>query len=167
MSTPLHDLVILDPVNVPRQRLRFHLAGDDALAGGVGGWESVPRPRRKATAEWVGTPPWTLALPLITSGVDVRGHRDVSVEAKIRRLVALAEPSRKTDEPPIIRISGPVRLPSPRMRWVITDLEWGAQMRNKRGQRIQQEVTVHLLEYVRGEILRGPAAKARARKGRR
>lgn len=167
MSTPLTDLVVLDPVDVDRKRLRLHLAGDDSVGGGVGGWESVPRPRRTATADWIGSPPWTLALPLITSGVDVRGNRDVSVESKIRRLIALAEPTRKTGEPPILRISGPVRQPSPRMRWVITDLEWGAQMRNRRGQRIQQEVTVHLLEYVRGDVLRGPAAKARARKRRR
>lgn len=161
----MRDLVVLNPVNPNGKALRLHLAGDDALGGGVGGWEVVARPRRRSGVEWVGHEPWTLSLPLVTSGVDVRGNRDVSVEAKIRQLVAMAQKTKKTDEPPIIKVSGPIRLPSPRMRWVITGLEWGAQMRNKRGRRIQQEVTVHLLEHVRADILRGPAAAARARKG--
>lgn len=166
MSTPLRDLVTLKPVNPAGRQVRLHLAGDDAPGGGVGGWEVVARPRRRSTAEWVGVEPWTMTLPLITSGVDVRGPgRHVSVEPKIKDLVNLASPTRSTGEPPILLVAGPLRLPAPKMRWVITGLEWGTQMRRNRGDRIQQEVTVHLLEYVRGDVLRGPAAKARARKG--
>jgi hypothetical protein len=167
MSTPMRELVTLDPVtpNMPGMTLRFHLAGDDGLGGGVGGWESVPRPRRRAGAEWVGIEPYLLSLPLVTTGVDVRRNRDVQVEAKVRRLIRLAQPTRKTGEPPILLVRGPIRLPAPRMRWVITGIEWGEQMRNKRGRRVQQAMTVHLMEYVRGDILRGPAAAARARKG--
>jgi hypothetical protein len=167
VSTPLKDLVTLNPIipNMPGMTLRFHLAGDDGLSGGVGGWESVPRPRRRATAEWVGTEPYLLSLPLITTGVDARGRRSVSVEPKLRKLVKLAQPTKRTGEPPILLVRGPVRLPSPKMRWVITGFEWGEQMRGPGGRRIQQEVTVHLMEYVRGDLLRGPAAKVRARKG--
>lgn len=166
MSTPLRDLVTLRPVTPTGKPLRLHLVGDDTLDGGVGGWEVVSRPRRRGTAEWVGVEPWTMTLPLVTSGVDTRGPgQHASVEAKIKRLVALATKTAKSGEPPILVVAGPLRLPDPKMRWVITGFEWGAQMRDKRGRRIQQDVTVTLLEYVRGDILRGPAAKARARKG--
>jgi hypothetical protein len=168
MSTPLKHLVALDPVtpNMPGMTLRFHLAGDDDLAGGVGGWESLPRPRRRAAAEWVGTEPYTLALPLITTGVDARGPgRHAVVERKIRRLIRLAQRTRRTGEPPLLLVRGPVRLPNPRIRWVITGFDWGAQMRNPAGRRIQQEVVVHLMEHVGADILRGPAAKVRARRG--
>lgn len=166
MTAALRDLVVLDAVTPNRRPLRFHLNGDDELTGGVGGWEDVPRPRRRATSEWVGSPVFQLAVPLITSGIDAgRPGRDVSVEPKLRALVALGQPTVKTGEPPILKVTGPLRVPSPKTRWVLVDIEWGAQIRNSRGQRIQQEMTVILREYVRGDILRGPAAAARARKG--
>lgn len=166
MSTPLRDLVTLNPVKPNGKPLRFHLMGDDELSGGVGGWEVVSRPRRRATAEWVGVDPWSMTLPLMTTGVDARGpNQHVVIESKIQDLIALATATKKTGEPPILKVAGPLRLPSPQMRWTITDLEWGAQLRNDRGRRIQQEVTVHLLQYVRADVLRGPAAKVRARKG--
>jgi hypothetical protein len=161
----LANLVTLTPVDPPGPPLRFHLNGDDEVSGGVGGWEVVPRPRRKASVEWVGvTQPWTLALPLITDGLDVREGDNRSVEPKLDALIFLAQVVPGGSQPPVLTVSGPVRVRRPNMRWVIQSFEWGAQVRRSDQARVQQMFTVNLLEYVAAEILLGPAARARARR---
>lgn len=165
MTVPMQNLVTLTPVEPAGEALRFHLVGDDDPAGGVGGWEVVARPRQRGAAEWTGVDPWTLTLPLVTTGLDVSPNRNASVEAKCRALVVMAMRARATMRPPVLEVTGPVRVPFPGMRWVITGLEWGAQVRDHRQQRVQQHVTVHLLEYVTPQVLLGPAAAARARLG--
>lgn len=160
--TDLNNLVTLTPVDPAGEPLRFHLDGDDVLAGGVGGWDVVERPRRRGAAEWVGVPPYRLDLPLFTDGLDVRRGVNVSVEPKLTALERLALKVPGGFQPPLIEVTGPVRVPRPGMRWVIQGFEWGAQVRRSDGQRVQQAFTVLLLEHVTAEILLGPAAQARA-----
>lgn len=157
------DVVILNPVTPNLKAQRFHLVGDDTPSGGAGGWEAVSRPRRKAAAEWGGTELWSLVLPLLVTGVESsRGH-DSSVEGDVRALLAIARKHPKTGQPPILTVSGPVRVPSPRMRWVIQGFEWGDQIRNTAGRRVQQYVTVTLLEYEEAAVLLSPAKAAKSR----
>jgi hypothetical protein len=160
--TDLNNLVTITPVDPPGASLRFHLDGDDELTGGVGGWEIVGRPRRRGAAEWVGVPPFRLTLPLFTDGLDVRPGVNVSVEPKITALTRLALKVPGGFQPPLLELSGPLRLPFPGMRWVIEDITWGTAWRRSDQQRVQQAMTVMLIEHVTAEILLGPAAQARA-----
>ncbi len=161
----LENLVTLTPVDPPGPPLRFHLYGDDEVSGGVGGWEVIERPRRKASVEWVGVrAPWTISLPLLTDGLDVLPGDNRSVEPKIDALISLAQIAPGRDQPPVLTLSGPIRVRRPNMRWVIESFQWGPQVRRSDAARVQQEVTVTLLEYVEAEILLGPAAQARARR---
>lgn len=152
--TPVAPATSLDP-------LRFHLVGDDELTGGVGGWEVVDRTRRRSSAEWLGVQPYRLALPLLTTGLDVTPGVNVSVEPKITALLFLAQKVMGGLQPAQLEVTGPVRVPRPGIRWVIEDIEWGVQVRMSDGQRCQQEMLVRLLEYVPADVLLGPAARAR------
>lgn len=151
----------------PRRRadseLTFELLGDPEVTGGAGGWEDVPRPRRRTATEWVGTPPLAQVLPLLLDGTEVGPGIDVSVESQCRRLLAWANPH-KGDDPPALRLAGPVAHTG--VRWVIGDIGWGPALRDVAGRRIQQEVTLTLLEYVEAKVARGPAAASRKRRGK-
>lgn len=161
--TVARDIVTIDPVTPNLPTMRFHLLGDDELAGGVGGWEAAARPRRKAATEWGGTDAWTLSLPLMATGMEASLGRDTSVEGSIRALVAAGTMSSKTGQPALLKVTGPVRVPSSNIRWVIQSIAWGAQIRNAAGERVQQEFTLALLEYVEAAVLLSPAKAAKTR----
>lgn len=160
--TDLNNLVTITPVDPAGPGLRFHLDGDDELTSGLGGWEVVDRPRRRGAAEWVGVQPWVLTLPLFTDGLDVRSGINTSVEPKCAALIQLAYKVPGGFQPPLLEVTGPVRVPRAGMRWVIQHIQWGTQVRRSDQQRVQQALTVTLLEHVTSEILLGPAARARA-----
>lgn len=130
--------------------------GDDSVAGGVGGWETRPRPRRTATVSWNGTPGITWSLPVLL-GPDA----DRSIERECRLLQQWGVPGRDDDQPPVLLVDAPAGRAAAGARWVLEDLEWGEQTRNVRNDRVQQEVTLTLLQYVPGQVLKGPAAKSR------
>jgi hypothetical protein len=160
--TDLNNLVTIAPVEPAGPPLRFHLDGDDDLTGGVGGWEVVDRPRRRSAAEWPGVPPFRLAVPLFTDGLDVRPGINVSVEPKLTALTRLALKVPSGFQPPLMELAGPLKIPFPGMRWVIENIQWGSAVRRSDEQRVQQAMTVLFLEHVTAEILLGPAAQARA-----
>lgn len=158
------DLVTLTPIAPPGPRIRCHLPGDGVLAGGGGGWEVVPRPRRKAATEWVGADAFTLSAPLLLDGVDLLGDDvDTSVEVECDRLASWLLPTEATKRPPLLLVDGPLPVPAGNPRWVLQGIEWGAAERSRERARVRQEVTITLLEHTAAEILRGPAAAARAR----
>lgn len=156
--------VTLDPTSPNLPQIRLEILGDDELSGGVGGWVAVSRPRRVAATEWGGFNPWQLVLPLLVSGMESYTSHDTSVEPTIRALLAMARKTKETAQPAVLRITGPVRQPSAAIRWTINDLAWGVQYRNSAGNRVYQEVTVTLLQHVEATVLKGPAAKHRAKK---
>jgi hypothetical protein len=159
-------IVTFKPVRPAGRPLDLHLLGDDELTGGVGGWEAVPRPRRKAGTEWAGSELWSLTLPLLLTGItDSRKRPNTSIEDEIRRLIDMGTKEKKTGQPPLLRVRGPLLIPNASIRWVITSIEWGPRIRNDRNRRIQQEMTVQLLEHVRLTVRRGPAAKTRDKLG--
>lgn len=167
-NTNAFDLVTLAQVSPPGPSQRCHLLGDDNLAGGDAQWDTLPRPRRTSVVEWTGSDLHTLTLPLMLDGFGVRPDGgDVSVEAACELLMSWRRPIAGTNppRPPTIVVGGPVRQPSYRPWWIVTGLEWGEQIRGGDGQRIQQAVTVALLEHLQGQVLLGPAAAARARAG--
>lgn len=156
--------ITIRPVSPALPPLAFGPTDFESVTGGVGGWETLDRPRRTAAAGWVGLPEKTATLPLILDGMEAGGPGvDRSVESAIATLESWGQPHRVTGEPPILQVVG-VAMISPAERWVIQGIEFGAYVRHQNtGQRVQQEVTVTLLRYVAAQLVAGPAAKARAR----
>lgn len=159
MSAPKR--VTLTPVNPARPGMTLDLVANDDLRGGTGVWTTVNRPRRRDAIEWVGTSGFTYVLPLLLDGTEVLVGYDRPVEADCRRLLAWsAEPTKASDEPVILVATGPLRTP-PNVRWVITDLAWGGQIRNEKGRRVQQYVTVTLTQHTAPSVRKSPAQKVR------
>lgn len=142
----------------------FDLVGAVTVSGGIGGWSEIPRPRRTTALEWTGTPGRSQVVPLLLNGLEAGGRGvDLSVEPQIRCVEAWGTPSDATDsEPPPLRLAGPIRTVG---QWVLQDVSWGAEARNADGDRIQQFVTLTLLELVTPQLLRSPAKRVR-RKGK-
>lgn len=152
--------VTIKPTDSRGAAVRFELVGDDAPAGGVGGWETLARPRRDAAVEWVGTPNATYVLPLLLDGIETRVGKDTVIESDIRQVKSWGQPTKKTGQPPVLRLTGPLHV-KPGSRWVLNDIEWGPAIRNKHGRRIQQQLTLSFLKYVEARIVRSPAKRAR------
>jgi hypothetical protein len=153
--------VLLKPTSPPGPGIRFELTGDDTLTGGAGGWNDVARPRRRAALEWVGTPAYQLILPLLLDGMETTIGHDTVIEPQCRQVAAWATKDEKTGRPTILKATGPIRV-GEQKRWVIQDITWEGQVRNKKGRRIQQHLTVTLKEYIEATVLKSPVAKAKA-----
>lgn len=158
-----------------------------------GGWQVIDRPRRQASTEWVDYGPLTMTLPLMidgTAGLGTvveqatigAGRRSpgfgseqavsaivaapwASVEATITYVEGWEKPAGV--EPPKLQVvSGPVAHRD--LTWVIKSLTWpGDVIRDPQsGERVQQKVTVTLLEYVPPTVAilsASPAAAAQQR----
>lgn len=120
------------------------LFGDDSLSGGVGGWESenVGKTKRPAL-RYTGNPGWQYQLPLIFDGAPT----NASVESRCRQLQKWGRGGRRGAQPPRLLISGKLLRAPKGIAWVIDSLEWGPQMRRPDGRRIQQQVTVNLIQW--------------------
>lgn len=156
--------ITLTPVRPPKPGIVFDLDGDESTSGGVGGWESLDRPRNTAATAWVGTPARTLTLPIRLDGREVGGVGvDQVVEGSCRRLERWGQPTGKTGEPDVLSVSGLPRVDAA-TRWVIQDISWGSYVVDETGQRVMQGMVVQLLEYARAELVASRAKRARKRK---
>lgn len=145
--------------------LTLDLVGDDQLSGGTGVWNTLNRPRRPDAVEFAGVAGFTYVLPLLFDGMESSTGRDTSVEARCSTLLTWSSLVRKaTKQPVVLRATGPLKT-AETVQWVIGNLEWGAQVRNAKGQRVQQYVTVTLLQYRAANVRRSPAKRSRDRKG--
>lgn len=155
--------ITITPVRPALTGVQFGMTDFEGVTGGVGGWESLDRPRRAAAAGWVGLPAKTLTLPVILDGIEARGRgADRVVESDCATVTSWGKPHRKTGEPPILQVRGLATV-SPKDRWVLQDIAWGEYIPNRDGKRIQQQLTLTLLQYIEASIVKGPAAKARNR----
>lgn len=140
------------------------LLGDDQPGGGVGGWEEVQggkRGRAQGLA-FKGSPAFTLTLPLGFNGLEVNGPKSaMSVESQCRRLVALGRPAGKGGLPPKLHVAGLVRVPS-NIVWVIDSIEWGTQIRDASGSRVQQLFDLTLIQWRKPP--KSPAKDSRKKK---
>lgn len=164
-SGKLADQLFIKPVRPSLAGLWVQIVGDVNDVGGVGGWAELERPRRAPAAEWVGLPARIQTIPI---AIDGRGNtlaRHRVVEADCRRLESWGVPAAATAEPPILQITGPVY--GTDQRWVIDDLVKGTVILNGTGRRISQDYTLVLRHYLAPQIVRGPAARARATHGGR
>lgn len=140
------------------------LGADGAkITGGFGTWETVAVPRNLALTQWQGQALMTMDISLMIDD----WHRQNSVEPALKKLEALAVRQPGMLTPPSLRLVGPV--PYPKLRWVITGIDYGDALRNKRtGARMRQELTVHLLQYrAETDLMELPRAKATAKPPRK
>src|SRR4051794_38748703 len=120
MAAPKHHLEL----RAPSRDLRFvALMGDGAPTqqGGVGGWEAVARPRRRALYQWKGqTEPEAWAVPVL-----IDGWPNESVEPDITKLLRMAgSHAGPEQDPPELTVDG-VSFGvdrRPHARWVIATL---------------------------------------------
>jgi hypothetical protein len=144
--------------------IEFGLTDFEDDSSGVGGWESLNRPRRDPAAGWVGTPERTYNLPVILDGIDAFGpDQDRVISGDLAVIQAWGRPTVETKEPPILQVIGARRI-STSERWVLQGIEWGPYLTNDDNQVIQQELTIQLLRYYEPTLVMGPARKARTPK---
>lgn len=119
------------------------------FTGGIGGWEVVQRPGRRPLTVWRGYPdPLTLTLPLVIDGFD----DGESTEKVCSQLEQMGGSLYEATEPPKLIVSG--LLPhmsqegTPKSTlWVVNGLEWHEYIRDAKGDRIRQFVTVTLIRF--------------------
>lgn len=156
--------VTLTPTRPPKPGITCELDDNETISGGVGGWETLDRPRNTPATAWVGTPAKTLELPLLLDGREAGGIGiDQVVEGACRRLERWGMPTGKTGQPDILRVDGLVRVSSA-SRWVIQDIAWGEYEVNEAAQRVMQVLTLTLLEHEAAELVQSRAKRARKRK---
>jgi hypothetical protein len=120
------------------------LLGPDGgkLTGGFGVWNEIAVPRADPLTQWSGRHLYTMDLDLMLDGWSPQS----SVEHNIASLEAMAKRVPASLTPPPLRIIGAV--PMPGLKWVITGIDYGDVLRSVRtGQRLRQELTLHLMEY--------------------
>jgi hypothetical protein len=146
------------------------LLGPDGakITDGIGGWETVDRPRQTAMTIWHGNPPYQLELNVIFDG-----HPTYSQEPAIRELLAAGRGDEES-EPSTWTIDG---IPwDPADEWILNAAEPGdlTIRRTNDFSRVRQSYTLTFLEYVdptyakiRGKALQGlgPSTLYRVKKG--
>jgi hypothetical protein len=119
--------------------------GTTTPSGGVGGWETIPRPRRRPLTAWRGTPePLRLSIPVL-----IDGWPDESVEDDCNVLLVMGGLHGSDREPPELVLRGGVPYNverRPNLKWVIESLDWGAYTRRPDDDaRVRQAVTINLM----------------------
>lgn len=163
MTSQYAGRVRLTPVTPAGPALQVDLLGQASVSGGVGGWTDLARPLRTTAAEWVGTPTLTQTLTVLLDGMPSLGRPvAVSIEPRAAALLALGVATKETGRPPVLTLAGPLYFTD--RRWVVDDLSWGTEIRNDTGERVQQDVTITLREWIATASVKGPAAKSRDRR---
>lgn len=133
------------------------------ISGGYGGWQEVERPKKMPLTEWQGSPPYRMEVDLLIDG----WAAGTSVEAGVAILERMGRDPGGDAPPPFLRIRLPSGSPrSPKIAWVIENLEWGDSLRLRNGKRTRQAVTVTLLQFVDDEQL-SPAKRRKKKKGKK
>lgn len=154
--------VTIRPITPALQAVVFEVTDYEGDSGGVGGWETIPRPRNTTAAAWVGEPERTYVLPVILDGVDALGPGvDRVVEREIAAVTSWGKKHPTTGEPPILQVTGARRV-STVDRWVLQDIEWGEYDVDARNQVVQQYLTLTLLRFEAPALVKGAAARSRA-----
>jgi hypothetical protein len=146
----------------PPLQVTARLAEDPpTLTEGFGGWDVVERPRRPPLTSFKAPPGRQLSLPLMFDA----WRAGVSIEGALGRLAQMGRPSSSDGETPQLRITARGGgVPGQGLTWVISAIEWGEKLVNEAGDRVRQQVTLTLLEYVEDVYLQERSAANRRRK---
>ena len=115
------------------------------VTAGYGGWTEVVRPRRRPISVWAASPGLRMDLAILLD----RWRIQSSVELQIAQLERLATPNASDGSTSRIRLNAPGGgVPHQGRVWVIDTLTWGDALANAKGNRVRQQVTLGLLEYI-------------------
>lgn len=81
--------------------------GRPQMLNPASGWSEVTRPGKRSLTRYIGTPLFRASVPVVFDG----RHDGSSVQAKVDRIIHLWRPRDPDEEPPVLRVHGP--LPSP------------------------------------------------------
>jgi len=130
------------------------------LEQGFGGWEEIERPRRTPITTWKSLPALHLTLPLLFDGFAA----ERSVEKQLGILMQMGRPVGANGEPPLLRVKARgAALPGQGRKWVLQDLAWGDALMNQKGERVRQQVTLALTEYIEDVNMQERSAANRRR----
>lgn len=159
--------------NTPRVRLVCHkpyvnrtpMLIDAKLTDGIGGWETVTRPRQTAMTVWTGSPPFQLALHVLFDEYGpIRIGENADVEHRIAEILRAGRGA--GSEPSTWRIDGLPMMFDTVKEWVLNTAEPGDVVLRRPSdyRRVRQEYTLTFLEYVPPKYLK-LASKALAGPG--
>jgi hypothetical protein len=152
--SPNLNMVVISSSVINKEVWLWLGATNPVLTNGYGGWSTVQRPQRKALTNWEGHNPFQMDLEAWLSEV----QRDRSVEDAIQKLEKMAaiDKTLNPNRPPMVRLHGDALPPGAKyLGWVIQDMTWGKTIRSlNHGHRVQQQVTLSLLEHVVGGLVK-------------
>ena len=130
---------------------------------GVGGWEEINRPLRKAATEWTGQPLLKVTCELLFNG----WATDESQQAEYNKLqeMAWARNDSRT-RPTRVKISSPTISLGAGRDWVIADLQMGEGWRDSASRLLRQYATLVLWEYEAIDVVKKKKRKKAAKKRR-
>jgi hypothetical protein len=125
------------------------------------GWQQVQRKWKYSFTEWQGAPAYELQVPVVFNqlGFNPRlGSAMNSVDWNISNLERLAEKLPDKPRTPITRVNADGAVPhdyvhDPHRQWVVATIAWGDYTINNNRQRVRQECTVTLWEWIPDKVL--------------
>jgi nucleoid-associated protein YgaU len=147
----------------PPMRVLARLWSDPVLVeAGYGGWVEVARPRKSPITTWQASPGLRLQLPILIDD----WANGKSVEKLIADVELMGRPVASNGNPPIVKVQARGgHVPYQSRKWVVDTLAFGDALMNDSGDRVRQQITLHLLEFVEDVYLaaQSPALKERAK----
>ncbi|WP_336251008.1 hypothetical protein [Stomatohabitans albus] len=142
----------------PERRLMLPFRPHIARQSGGQVWRERHHDRGQASTEWEGKRLHTLTLSVFLTALRNTAKTDIEPECALLHQMMVGEDWTQRREPVPVRLNFG---PGQQMRWVITDITWGAEpVIDHRGRRIQTEAEVELLEFVRPPLADSPAKLA-------
>lgn len=147
----------------PRYQFKARLGeASPNITDGYGGWEIIPRPRRRGLVEWKGNDPRGVEIGILFDEF----KQNTSVEPDIIQLEKMAGMYHPTEdrEPPLVIFHSNGVVPhdyhdNNALQWVITEITWGDADRNEYGNRIRQAATITLWQHDSDHIVNTSAKK--------
>jgi len=125
---------------------------------GFGGWDSVERPRRPPLTTFKAPPGRQLTLPILLD----EWENGASIELQIDILARMGRPVASDGEPPQLKVSATGNaVPYQELTWVISEIAWGDALMNRGGNRVRQQVTLTLTEFIEDVYLQQKSAAVR------
>lgn len=147
---------------VPPEPVTVYLTGEPSTETADGGWEVIPRPKRKGMVDWTGQQPYGLTVPVAFDAFAVDGSVEADIE-RVRRIMRVPRGDRRY--PAVVTLDGPVPMVS-QLRWVIQGMDSTGreERRASDGARTRAFYRLTFVEYHPGEaVVESKASKARDR----
>lgn len=155
--------VTLTPEHGSQLTLILNAAPD--RAGGVGGWQSADRARRRPGKWWQSSPDDTMTLDCTIDQDAIPGP---TVERRLRVLRDMGQPRDDTGgDPPTIELSGDIWSSDANATWVMSDLKLGERLFYPDGSLRRQQVSVDLERFNDIEEITAVRVKKTRVKGKR